>query len=65
MGRRAKSALAAQGTTHGGLRVLITGSHAFWRTVVFAIDDDAAVIAARVRPWSNRCPPNLGTRLTA
>jgi hypothetical protein len=29
--------------------VLITGPHGFERTVVFAIDDDATVIAMRVR----------------
>ena len=33
----------------GGFRVLITGSHGFERTVIFAIDDDPAVIAERVR----------------
>ena len=33
----------------GGFRVLITGPHGFERTVVFAIDDDPAVIAERVR----------------
>jgi hypothetical protein len=33
----------------GGFRVLITGSHGFERTVTFAIDDDPAVIAERVR----------------
>jgi hypothetical protein len=32
-----------------GCRVLITGSHGFERTVTFAIDDDSAVIAERVR----------------
>jgi hypothetical protein len=32
-----------------GFRVLITGSHGFERTVTFAIDDDAAVIAERAR----------------
>jgi hypothetical protein len=30
-------------------RVLITGPHGFERTVTFAIDDDPAVIAERVR----------------
>jgi hypothetical protein len=34
---------------NGGFRVLITGPHGFERTVKFAIDDDAAVIAERVR----------------
>ena len=34
---------------NGGFRVLITGPHGFERTVVFAIDDDPAVIAERVR----------------
>jgi hypothetical protein len=33
----------------GGFRVLITGSHGFERTAAFAIDDDPAVIAERVR----------------
>jgi hypothetical protein len=33
----------------GGFRVLITGPHGFERTVAFAIDDDPAVIAERVR----------------
>ena len=33
----------------GGFRALITGSHGFERTVTFAIDDDSAVIAERVR----------------
>jgi hypothetical protein len=32
-----------------GFRVLITGSHGFERSVMFAIDDDPAVIADRVR----------------
>ena len=32
-----------------GLRVLITGSHGFERTVMLALDDDPAVIAERVR----------------
>jgi hypothetical protein len=53
--RRAKSAMAAQATTHDGLRVLITDSHAFGRTVVCAIDDDAIVIdSACRRPWLNQ-----------
>jgi hypothetical protein len=34
---------------NGGFRVLITGPHGFERTVAFAIDDDPAVIADRVR----------------
>ena len=34
---------------NGGFRVLITGPHGFERTVPFAIDDDPAVIAERVR----------------
>jgi hypothetical protein len=34
---------------NGGFRVLITGSHGFERTAAFAIDDDPAVIAERVR----------------
>jgi hypothetical protein len=34
---------------NGGFRVLITGAYGFERTVAFAIDDDAAVIAERVR----------------
>jgi hypothetical protein len=33
----------------GGYKVLITGPHGFERTAVFALDDDAAVIAERVR----------------
>ena len=33
----------------GGFRVLITGPHGFERAVAFAIDDDPAVIAERVR----------------
>jgi hypothetical protein len=34
---------------NGGFRVLVTGLHGFERTVTFAIDDDPAVIAERVR----------------
>ena len=34
---------------NGGFRVLITGPHGFERSVRFAIDDDPAVIAERVR----------------
>ena len=34
---------------NGGFRVLITGTHGFERTVKFALDDDPAVIAERVR----------------
>jgi hypothetical protein len=34
---------------NGGFRILITGPHGFERTVTFAIDDDPAVIAERVR----------------
>jgi hypothetical protein len=33
----------------GGFRVLITGPQGFERTVVFALDDDPAEIAERVR----------------
>ena len=33
----------------GGFRLLITGPHGFERTVTFAVDDDPAVIADRVR----------------
>jgi hypothetical protein len=33
----------------GGFRVLITGPQGFERTVLFAIDDDPAVVAERVR----------------
>jgi hypothetical protein len=40
--------IAADPFKRGG-RVLITGSHGFERTVTFAIDDDPAVIAERVR----------------
>jgi hypothetical protein len=32
-----------------GFRLLITGPHGFERSVMFAIDDDPAVIADRVR----------------
>jgi hypothetical protein len=32
----------------GGFQVLITGPHGFERTVTFALDDEAAVIADRV-----------------
>jgi hypothetical protein len=32
-----------------GFRVLITGPEGFERTVLFAIDDDPAVVAERVR----------------
>jgi hypothetical protein len=35
--------------SNGGFRVLITGPHGFERTVMFAIDDDPAVVADRVR----------------
>ena len=34
---------------NSGIRVLITGPHGFERTVTFAIDDDPAVIAERLR----------------
>jgi hypothetical protein len=34
---------------NSGFRVLITGSHGFERTMLFALDDDPAVIAERVR----------------
>ena len=34
---------------NGGFRVLITGPQGLERTVTFAIDDDPAVIAERVR----------------
>jgi hypothetical protein len=34
---------------NGGFRVLITGPNGFERTVTFAIHDDPAVIAERVR----------------
>lgn len=34
---------------NGGFRVLITGAQGFERTATFAIDDDPAVIAERVR----------------
>jgi hypothetical protein len=33
----------------GGYKVLVTGPDGFERTVLFALDDDAAVIAERVR----------------
>jgi hypothetical protein len=34
---------------HGGVKVLITEPHGFDRTVTFALDDDPAIIAERVR----------------
>jgi hypothetical protein len=34
---------------NGGFRLLITGPHGFERNVTFALDDDTAVIAERVR----------------
>jgi len=33
----------------GGVKVLILGVHGFQRTVTFALEEDAAVIAERVR----------------
>src|SRR5436305_15261012 len=43
----------------GGFRVLITGPQGFERSVAFAMDDDPAVIAERVRGerrwWSSHC----------
>jgi hypothetical protein len=33
----------------GGFRLLITGPHGFERTVTLSVDDDAALIADRVR----------------
>ena len=33
----------------GGVRVVITGPHGFERTVLFAVDEDPAVINERVR----------------
>jgi hypothetical protein len=33
----------------GGLRVLVTGPRGFERTVIFDLDEDAAVITERVR----------------
>jgi hypothetical protein len=33
----------------GGVKVLITGPHGFQRTVSFPLDEDAGVIAERVR----------------
>jgi hypothetical protein len=33
----------------GGVRVLITGPHGFERTVMFAMNEDPAVITERVR----------------
>jgi hypothetical protein len=36
-----------------GFRILITGPQGFERTVVFALDDDPAVIAERVRESLN------------
>jgi hypothetical protein len=34
---------------NGGVKVLITGPHEFQREVMFALDEDPAVIAERVR----------------
>jgi hypothetical protein len=34
---------------NGGFRILITGPNGFERSVTFKMDDDAAVIAERVR----------------
>jgi hypothetical protein len=34
---------------NGGVRLLITGPHGFERSLSLAVDDDAAVIAERVR----------------
>ena len=42
------------------MRVLITGPHGFERTVMFALDEDAAVIAERVRQTLE----GLGSRLS-
>jgi hypothetical protein len=39
----------AADTFRGDVTVLITGPHGFERTVTFAIDDDPAIIAERVR----------------
>lgn len=36
-----------------GFRVLITGPHGFERTAMFALDEDPAVIAERVRETLN------------
>jgi hypothetical protein len=36
-------------STHGCFRVLITGPQGFGRSVAFALADDPAVIAERVR----------------
>jgi hypothetical protein len=33
----------------GGIRVLMTGPHGFQRTLMFAMDEDPAVITERVR----------------
>jgi len=33
----------------GGVKVLITGPHGLERTVTFALDDDPAIVAERVR----------------
>jgi len=41
--------LIAADPFNGGFRVLITGPNGFECTVTFAIDDDPAVIAERVR----------------
>ena len=37
----------------GGVRVLITGPEGFERTVLFALDEDPAVITERVRATIN------------
>jgi hypothetical protein len=39
----------ATDTFRGGVKVLLTGPHGFERTVTFAVDEEAAVITARVR----------------
>ena len=51
-GRRASGpheAWIAADPFEGGFRVLITGPRGFERTVIFAIDDDPAEVAERVR----------------
>jgi hypothetical protein len=47
--QRANEGWIAADPFKGGFRVLITGGNGFERTLAFAIDDDPALIAERVR----------------
>jgi hypothetical protein len=47
--RKPHEAWIAADPFKGGFRVLITGRQGFERTVTFAIDDDPADVAQRVR----------------